>query len=165
MRKYLIWAMLPFLMACQSTVSDNSQEVNVNLSGDMLFAGANTLQGASGIDISSLAENLGTSPESISKIGISTVVMNIQEDSRSIVESLLFQVVSNNKELTSVASLSPIPAGGVLKLNVAEEVNLLPYFQDEGFTWVLDLNISEDHMDEMMAKAKVGLIVEYKEEK
>ncbi len=165
MRKYLIGALLPLFIACQSTVSDNSQQVTVALSGEMLFEGANTLQGAAGLDINSLAENLGVKAESITKVGISTVAMNMQEESRSIVESLLFQVVSNTQELSSVASLSPMPAEGVVNLNVAEEVNLLPYLQDEGFTWVLDLNISEDYMDEMLVKAKVGLIVEYKEEK
>lgn len=165
MRKYLALALLPLLIACQSTVSDNSQELKVALSGDMLFEGANTLQGKGDLDLSSLAESLGVSSEAITKVGISSVEMNIQQENRGIVESLLFQVVSNNQELSSVASLSPLPETGVLKLNVAEEVNLLPYMKDEGLTYVLDLNISEDHMDEMMAKAKLALVVEYKDEK
>lgn len=165
MRKYLVWALLPLMIACQSTVTDESQSLNVELAGEMLFEGANTLQGEGNMDIQTLAEELGCSPEAIESVGISKVELNMQTEDRAITESLLFQVVSNEQELTSIASLSPLPESGMIDLSVAEEVNLAPYLKDEGLTWVLDLNLKEDHMDVMLAKAKINLIVEYKDEK
>lgn len=161
----MLLALVPLFMACQSTLTDDTQSVGVEMSGDFLVEGPNTLQGNSGISLEALAEAVGCSPEGIIAIGVSSVSVGIQEDGRAIAESLLFQVASSNQDLISIATLNPLPESGKIEMQVAEEVDLLPYMQDEGLTWVMDLNLSEDYMDELMAKAKIGLIVEYKEEK
>jgi hypothetical protein len=44
-------------------------------------------------------------------------------------------------------------------------MDLLPYLKDEGMAWVLDLNLTEDHMDMMRAKGEVKLNIEYTESK
>jgi hypothetical protein len=48
-------------------------------------------------------------------------------------------------------------------LTLAEEIDLKPYLEDTGCTWVLDLNINSD-LDAMAVKAKLKLIINYKED-
>lgn len=151
------------MIACQSTLSDDSQSVGFQVSGDYLFAGANTLQGEGNLDLSSLAENIGTNPDNIKAVRISSAKIGMEPSGQAITESLLLQIVSNNAELISLGTLSPVPAEGSLELKTAQDVDLLPYLKDEGMTWVLDLNLKEDHTDEMRAKGEVKLIVEYTE--
>lgn len=165
MRKYLIWAVLPLFMACQSTVSNSDQSVSFAVSGDMLFEGPNTLQGEGSIDLVTLAENIGAESTAIKSVKASAAKVALEKPQQGITESLLLQVVSNNMDLKTVGTLSPVPAEGFLQLNMAQDLDLLPYMQDEGMTWVLDLNLSEDHMDVMRAKGDISLIIEYTESK
>jgi hypothetical protein len=73
--------------------------------------------------------------------------------------------VSNNHSLITVGTLSPLTQDPVsLDLNVAEDIDLMPYLADEGCTWVLDLNLSEDNMDKMTVNGTLNLSVEYAEE-
>ncbi len=165
MKKFLLWALVPLFMACQSNVQDDSQRLSATLSGDMLFEGANTLQGSSETTIESIAQAIGCKVEAIQSIGVKTVEVEMNAEDHTITESLLFQVVSNNQELSSIATLSPLPDSNLLKMQVAEEIDLAPYLKDEGLTWVMDLNLTEDHMDPMTAQANLTLLVNYKDEK
>ncbi|MCA1752185.1 MAG: hypothetical protein LC670_10415 [Flavobacteriales bacterium] len=88
----------------------------------------------------------------------------MSETQAAITESLLLQVVSNNKSLVTAGTLSPLTEDAAsLDLNVAEDIDLMPYLSDEGCTWVLDLNLSEDFMDEMTVNGTLTLRVEYSE--
>lgn len=165
MRKYLIWAVLPLFMACQSTVSNSDQSVSFAVSGDMLFEGPNTLQGEGSLDLVTLAENIGAEPTAIKSVKASAAKVALENPQQAITESLLLQIVSNNMDLKTVGTLSPVPAEGILQLNMAQDLDLLPYMEDEGMTWVLDLNLSEDHMDVMKAKGDIALVIEYTESK
>lgn len=131
----------------------------------MLFEGPNTLQGEGSLNLETLAENIGSDLKGIKSIKAAKAKLGMEPAQQSITESVLLQVVSNNQDLKTVGTLNPIPESGVLRLNMAENLDLLPYFKDEGMTWVLDLNLSEDHMDAMQAKGEVSLIVEYLESK
>jgi hypothetical protein len=70
-------------------------------------------------------------------------------------------MVSNNESLKTIGTLSPLTDPGALKLNLAEKSDILPFLRDQGATWVLDLNISEDYPDALDLKASVSLRVEY----
>ncbi|MCR9154015.1 MAG: hypothetical protein ACPGVV_11540 [Croceimicrobium sp.] len=165
MRKYLIWAVLPLFLACQNTSVNEEQTISFLVSGDMLFEGPNTLQGEGSLDLVTLAENVGCNMEDIKSVKVSAAKAGMESTQQSITESVLLQVVSNQNDLSTIGTLNPVPAEGPLNLNTAQDIDLLPYLKDEGMTWVLDLNLKEDHMDAMMAKGQVSLIVEYAESK
>lgn len=129
----------------------------------MLFEGSNTLQAAADINTESVARDVGTTTEKLKKIGVSEAVLTLDENAGSITESLLLQIVSDKNSLATVGTLSPVTGAGSLKLNLSESIDLLPYLRDEGTTWVLDLNISEDYMDEMTVKATLIFRTEYKD--
>ncbi|WP_421753472.1 hypothetical protein [Croceimicrobium sp.] len=165
MRKYLHWALLPLFMACQNTVQDKGQKLSFAMTGDMLFAGANTLQGKGEISLQNLAENIDCEVEAIKSVKVSAVKVGLTPAHQKITESVLLQVLSDNVEMASIGTLNPVPDSGVLELNLAEDVDLKPYLQDKGMTWVLDINISEDHMDVMPAKGEVQLLIDYTDSK
>lgn len=161
MRKYLLWALVPLFMACQNTVQDKSQKFSFAMSGDMLFAGSNTLQGEGEINLQNLAENMGINVDAIKSVKVSAAKVGLSPAHQKFTESVLLQVLSNNVEMASIGTLNPVPESGTLELSLAEDVDLKPYLEDEGMTWVLDINISEDYMDVMPAKGEVQLIIDY----
>lgn len=159
---FLFFAAL-LVSACAETALDESFQTSVALTGDMLFEGSNTLQAAADINTESVARDVGTTTEKLKKIGVSEAVLTLDENAGSITESLLLQIVSDKNSLATVGTLSPVTGAGSLKLNLSESIDLLPYLRDEGTTWVLDLNISEDYMDEMTVKATLIFRTEYKD--
>lgn len=159
---FLFFAAL-LVSACAETALDESFQTSVALTGDMLFEGSNTLQAAADINTESVARDVGTTTEKLKKIGVSEAVLTLDENAGSITESLLLQIVSDKNSLATVGTLSPVTGAGSLKLNLSESIDLLPYLRDEGTTWVLDLNISEDYMDEMTVKATLTFRTEYKD--
>ncbi len=162
MRKRLFLLLAPFLLvACGDTATDTSQFVQLDLRGDMLFAGANTLQMPASIDARNLAEALSISVENLKKVGVKKAVLSVDPSKVKNLESFLLQVVSNEQDLITIGTLSPIKSGGSVELQLAEEVDLLPFLKDEGCTWVLDLNLAEDHMDEMQIDGNLYLQIEY----
>jgi hypothetical protein len=165
MRKFLYLALVPMFFACQSTVTDQSQSISFQVSNDMLFSGPNSLQGEGTLDLVTLAENIGAQSENIKMITVSEAKIGMAPSGQAITESLLLQIVSNKNDLKTVGTLSPVPAEGNLQLNLAQDMDLLPYLKDEGMAWVLDLNLTEDHMDMMRAKGEVKLNIEYTESK
>lgn len=165
MRKFLIWAVLPLFMACQSTSINEEQSIAFQVKGDMLFSGPNSLQGPGNMDLTTIAENMGLEPSAIKSIKVSTARIGMAPSGQAITESLLLQVVSDANELKTIGTLNPVPSEGNVELSLAQDMDLLPYLQDAGMAWVLDLNLSEDHMDEMRAKGEVKLIIEYTDTK
>lgn len=77
-------------------------------------------------------------------------------------ESLLLQIVSNKNKVVALDTLSILEDNTSFYLNAAEEMNLLPFMKDDGAAWVLDVNLSEDIMDEMKAMADLTLTINYK---
>lgn len=165
MKRLLLFIFIPaFLAGCGSTAVDESLTVELRLSGDMLFEGSNTLQMPAEMSPAKIAEKLSVEVKNLKKIGVSKASLSMRDDQAAITESLLLQVVSNNKSLVTAGTLSPLTEdASSLDLNVAEDIDLLPYLSDEGCTWVLDLNLSEDFMDEMTVNGTLTLRVEYSE--
>ena len=64
--------------------------------------------------------------------------------------------------MITLGTLNPLPEGAIVNLKLAEEIDLKPYLEDSGCTWVLDLNLSGD-ANEMAIKSKIKLVVNYKE--
>lgn len=164
MRNFLWLLALPFIWACQAPLNQVVSTANLSFEGDMLFEGPNTLSTENTIMLSNLAEENGLETSQIASIGVSSAVLKIAESGLPITESLLLQITSNNHELITLGTLSPLPADQKsFKLELAEEIDLLPYFEDEGCTWVLDFNLNSEHMDTYQAKAKIDLTLNYEE--
>lgn len=151
------------LTACQSTKTNEDVIVEFTLKGEMLFAGANTLQAPMQSELNALAEEIGANSENVKSISVSKAMLSMSPEHAMITESLLLQVVSNNNSLTTIGTLSPLPEGTEFELQLAEEIDLLPYLQDEGGTWVLDANLAEDYMDVISVPAVLNLAIIYSE--
>jgi hypothetical protein len=127
----------------------------------MLFEGANTLIMANDSDLITLIEEAGLETNQVESVGLSQAKITLSSSDKSMAESLLLQIVSDNNELITLGTLSPLPEGAILALTLAEEIDLKPYLEDTGCTWVLDLNINSD-LDAMAVKANLKLIINYK---
>jgi len=149
------------LFGCASTAVNEEQRVSLEFSGDMLFEGSNTLQVPASLSPASIAAELGVPPAALKRVSVTEVLLQMKHDDAAITESLLMQMVSNNESLKTIGTLSPLTDPGALKLNLAEKSDILPFLRDQGATWVLDLNISEDYPDALDLKASVSLRVEY----
>ncbi len=159
---FLFFAAL-LVSACAETAVDESFETSLALTGDMLFEGSNTLQAAAALTPDQVAEHAGTATKNLKKIGVAEAVMRMDDAQAKITESLLLQIVSDNNNLATVGTLSPLPASGMLKLNVSERIDLLPYLNDQGATWVLDLNLTENHIEDMTVNGQITFRTEYNE--
>lgn len=147
-----------FLAASCTSYESRVISATTLLSGEMLFEGANTLQGDLGMLRSEL-EKHGISAESIKGAKLTGVEFDMEGDDASITESMLFQIVSDNFSLKSLGSINPVPVGNLIRINMAEDTEITDYLQDEGATWVLDLNLSEDHMDGMEVECTIEVEV------
>jgi len=153
--------LLLLIAGCTSTTSVE-KSVTTTLSGEMLFSGPNSLQAPVSTTVEELASDLEIDAADISSAGVSAIQIRLSDEQAGMAESLLLQIVSNNNEMVSLGAISPLEDGTSFDLNVAEEINLLPFMKDEGATWVLDVNLSEDIMDEMKATADLTLTINYK---
>jgi len=144
-------------------MSSAEQTLSLELTGEMLFSGANTLSMQANTSAISLAEGLNIEAEKLVSVGVLEAIIELDAEQKQITESLLLQIVSDQEEMTTIGTLSPLPEGNAFSLNLANEMDLLPYLKDEGTTWVLDLNLSEDYMGEMIVPAELNLVINYQE--
>ena len=149
------------LSSCGPSASTETVDIQLKLAGEMLFEGANTLQFSGESHLKELADELGAEIGDIKNVAVSSAVLNLDDSSREITESLLLQLVSDNQMLITIGTLSPLPSGNAMTLSLAEDTSILPYLKDDGLTWVLDLNINEDQMDEMNVLGTLSLTVDY----
>jgi len=163
MRKIIFFLGFIALAACSADLAQLEVEKNLMLQGEMLFEGAaNTLTMDNDQDLITLIEEAGLTTDQVESVGISEAKITLSSSEKSIAESLLLQVVSDNNQLITLGTLNPLPEGAIVNLKLAEEIDLKPYLEDSGCTWVLDLNLSGD-ADEMAIKSKIKLVVNYKE--
>ncbi|TXC85456.1 hypothetical protein [Luteibaculum oceani] len=160
MMRILSLALALVLFSC-ATVEQAEQSVEISLSGEMLFSGANTFQTPMELSEAELLEKANLPESQIKSIGVKSVEIQLDSTQRAIMESVLLQVVSDNQEMISIGTKSPLPDGTNFELSLAEEIDLLPYASDAGATWVLDANLTEDYMDLMSVNAKVNLVINY----
>jgi hypothetical protein len=161
MRKVSILLSFLILAACSPNLTQMEIDKNLLLEGEMLFEGANTLIMANDSDLITLIEEAGLETNQVESVGLSQAKITLSSSDKSMAESLLLQIVSDNNELITLGTLSPLPEGAILALTLAEEIDLKPYLEDTGCTWVLDLNINSD-LDAMAVKANLKLIINYK---
>jgi hypothetical protein len=152
---------IAFLASCGTTTSVE-KSISTVVSGEMLFSGPNSLQADVSLSPASLAEELNIEASALKSISVSSIQITLSDEQAAIAESLLLQVVSNSNEMTSLGTLSPLEKGTRFDLNVAEETDLLPFLEDEGATWVLDVNLAEDIMDEMKATVDLTITIHHK---
>lgn len=148
------------IVGCSRT-SSIEKDISATVTGSMLFSGPNSLQGAVTVSANALAEEMGITADDMRSISVSAIKVALNPEQAAMAESLLLQVVSSNHELTALGTLSPLDGGNTYQLQVAEETDLLPFLNDEGATWVLDINLSEDIMDDMQAEVEIKLAINY----
>jgi uncharacterized protein YcfL len=161
MRSGLIIIACLIIAACSSPDSAEL-ETEVVLRGEMLFAGANTLQGSAVTVMDELASKLTVEKDDIRSVRVKNATVVLDQGDEGITESALLQIVSDGIELKSLGTFSPVEGARKLELSMAEDTDVGQYLNDEGATWVLDVNLSEDHLEEMETKAILDFIVEYK---
>jgi len=152
---------IAFLASCGTTTSVE-KSISTVVSGEMLFSGPNSLQAAVSLSPASLAEELNIEASALKSVSVSSIQVTLSDEQAAIAESLLLQIVSNSNEMTSLGTLSPLEKGTRFDLNVAEETDLLSFLEDEGATWVLDVNLAEDIMDEMKATVDLTITIHHK---
>jgi len=164
MRNLFIASLLLVVLAgCQTLAVNEETSIPLQLSGEMLFEGSNTLQMASVTTPEALAQSLSVETSQIKEVGVASARIEFPAEEAKIAESLLLQIVSNNRDLVTIGTLSPLPSGTSFDLKLAENIDLLPYFKDEGCTWVLDVNLSEDLMDDLSVAGSLRLQIRYTE--
>lgn len=150
------------LMACGSPLTTTYDWEELTVSGEFLFEGPNTLQGQPGSPLSDIARSIGVDENRIKSITISSAQIILAPDSlQSAVESALVQWVSNDLDLVSVATKSPIDQNGTIELDVKQSQDILPYIKDANSTLVVDLNLNQD-LDFLEGKVALKLNVTYK---
>ncbi len=159
--RFSLFLLAFWLVSCGPTTKNESIEIELQLTGDMLFEGANTLQFSGENQLEKVGGTLSVDVDAIKNVSVSAVALELDDSSKEITESLLLQLVSDNQELITIGTLSPLPDGNDISLSLAENTSILSYLTDEGVTWVLDLNINEDHMDEMIVTGTLTLSVDY----
>jgi len=162
MRKIICFLGFLAFASCSAELSQLEVEQDLVLQGEMLFEGPNTLTAENNKDLISLIEEAGIEASQVESVEVSGAKITLSADGKSMAESLLLQVVSDNHELIALGTLNPLPEGKILKLQLAEEIDLKPYLEDSGCTWVLDLNLNGD-ADQLAVKSKLNLVVNYKE--
>ncbi len=162
MRKIICFLGILALASCSAELSQLETEQNLLLKGEMLFEGPNTLTASSNTDLITLIEGAGLETGQVESVEVSKAIITLNAEGQSMAESLLLQIVSDNQELITVGTLNPLPEGKIMNLQLAEEMDLKPYLDDSGCTWVLDLNLNSD-ADQMAVKSKLNLVVNYKE--
>lgn len=166
MKRFVLFVILGLsLQSCQTKSEINEQKLQVTLQGEMLFEGANTLQAAAKDYLVKLEESSGVPAKQWTALYIESIEVNFPEEETTKPESLLFQIVSNDQEMVSLGTLSPVPDGqkNYMIPVAAEAPDLLPYFEDKGLTWVLDLNLAADHLDPLKVEGLLSFRIEYQE--
>lgn len=141
--------LLSVFVACGPQEKLKSVSSEMELSGSMLFEGANTLQGDASGELSKIMETSGLGVSEIEGVHVSGVTINVPHKTEQLFESFLLQIVSDKNDLMTIGTLSPLPKGNTFQLTLAEETDVLKFLQDEGVTWVLDSNFSEDYLDDI----------------
>lgn len=161
--KLIFKLFLVFLVATSCTKTESHKHsLELKLKGDMLFIGANTLQMPVNQNASALMNEAGLNNQELKAIEIEKISVELNETQHDIIESVLLQVVSDNNDMLTLGTINPIPKGMVFDLSLAEETDLLPYFEDANATWVMDVNIKEDYMDLMEVGVMVNIDLKHK---
>lgn len=162
MKNIIIGAVILTMVACSSPEVAEYSLQDIAVAGEFLFEGPNTLQGKSGGVDDQIAEQLGISKNQLSAVYLKSATIKFEADSlRGSIQSALVQWVSDELELISVATKSPLPASGPVKLVTSAEEDILPYLQDATSSVVVDVNLGQD-MEALHAMVTLVLNVEYK---
>jgi len=151
-----VFLFLGILVSCGPKEKIKSVSSNLVLSGSMLFEGANTLQGDASKELANILERSELTEETLEAVKVSNVKISVPDNERDLFESFLLQIVSDQNDLMTIGTLSPLPEGNSFNLSMAEETNILEYLKDDGATWVLDANFSQDYMDELSVSCQIN---------
>lgn len=159
----LLTILLLFIIGFSCSSPNEAEYIweDLDVSGEFLFEGPNTLQGQPGSPVEQIAGKLNLNQKNIQAVHIVSCELQFQPDSlRSQVENALVQFVSDKLELVSVATINGIPESGEIILNAASEQDILPYLKDATTTLVVDANTKSD-MDVLQCKVNFKLNILY----
>lgn len=149
------------LASCSSNETKTFEVDPITFSGDFLFEGPNTLQAENPIKAKHIYEQISIKPNDIKSISCKKAAIEFTNVPEKLIESVLLQIVSKNNEMITVGTQSPVAYGTKFALQLAEEIDLIPYLKDQECFWVLDANLSEDQMDEISIKLHLTLDVSH----
>lgn len=153
---------------CSSTKTEMTTiQIEVSSVGPY-FAGPNSFTNDFKVDLASLINEKELSSESIESIKLVSASIPFDLNEQLDIDqysSASLSVVGSNSPMTSIGTINPMKStpDGFIAMNVSEEADLAPYFQEGEFTFLLDLDFNEDdYSDEMSVTLLLALNVEYK---
>ena len=149
------------LTSCSSNETKPFVVDPITFSGELLFEGPNTLQSENTIKAKYIYEQIDVKPNEIKSISCQKAAIEFTNVPENLIESVLLQIVSKNHEMITVGTQSPVAYGTKFDLQLAEEIDLVPYLKDQECFWVLDANLAEDQMDEISMKLHLTLDVSH----
>lgn len=160
--KYLFYPILAFLLfSCSQSNETTFSYDNIEVSGEFLFEGPNSLQGPLVSPIDKISEEKGINASEIEAVYVSNCTVEFNsEDKRKDLENMLVQLVSEKLNLISVATINGIPQSGDIVLSSSAEQDILPYLKDPNTTLVVDANLKKD-MDELTCLVNLELKILY----
>ena len=163
MKKLIIYSIVSLILTtgCGSGESAEYTADQMIASGEFLFEGPNTLQGAFLLSTTDISKELSEEASQLAGIVPSSVTVTLPNDSiRDEIESFLVQVVSDNLPLVTVGTISPLAGGLEQQLAINKELDLLPYAKDASSTLVVDTNLKSDQ-DDLSVMVDIKLNVNY----
>ncbi len=148
MRKRIIIPVLSVIIAaiafsCSPSEVKLVQAEPFEVSGEFLFEGPNTLQASNAFSAETL-QKLAQSDAAPTSIKVTKATFQLNGLNAKTIESATLQIVSNNHDMISLGTVSAI-SGNEVVLNMAEETDVTNYLADEGATWILDVNLTQDY--------------------
>ena len=144
--KFLIYSGLVILLfSCAQSSETEYLMADMEVSGEFLFEGPNSLQGKLKNPMENISKEKGIDPAKIQSIYLKSCTVEFpDEESQSIVENILVQVVSDQLNLVSVATINGIPESSPISIPGSAEQDILPYLKDQSSMLVLDANLKND---------------------
>lgn len=147
--KFLIYSgLLLLLLSCAQNSETVYTIADMEVSGEFLFEGPNSLQGKLKNPMEAISKEKGIDPSKIQSVYLKSCTVEFpDEESQAIVENILVQVVSDQLNLVSIATINGIPESGPISISGSAEQDILPYLKDQSSTLVLDANLKSDADD------------------
>ncbi|MDP4686205.1 MAG: hypothetical protein NWR83_09050 [Salibacteraceae bacterium] len=164
---FLLLSLFLIISCTSSKTEQKSIDIIVSSEGPY-FAGGNSFTLDYQPDLKKLIVDKELRSEDIVSIKLSSARLSIPNDvdiSFSNFTSASLQVLSDNAPMTSVAILNPISpnASQAIEMVVSDEADMAPFFKENSFTYLLDLDFKEDdYSDALKMNLTLNLTIEYK---
>lgn len=159
-----LFAILVIFAACQTTTDGKIEGDPVKFEGSFLVEGNNTLKADNPNPLYDYADHMQIERTQISSINAMNLHVEITDNVSDslLIKSLVLKVAKNGLDTAIVAKSDNIQSGVVKHpLQVEDNTNLVPYFQNDDFNWLLEANLEEDYEELLPFKATMDFEVKY----